>query len=742
VDPFFTDTGAAGTAGTAASATKWAVKNSFELKNARDVLAEGNVFENVWVAAQPGYPIVFTPRNQSGNAPWCVVERVTFQNNLIRHTAGGINILGTDDIYPSGTTNNIIIRGNVFDDMNTSWGTGAKGIQIGDGGYAYTIDHNTIDTNVSAIVAVYGGSATSPTQINQFVYTNNMSEHRTYGIWGASMATGLSTINAYMPDSIIRRNVLAGGSASKYPADNFFPTVLAWKADFVDFEGADYHLLSSSVFKNAGTDGVDLGAPIDVVMTQAAAAIAGVPVSSAPGPAPVQITTDSLPNETTGQPYSTTLACSGGASPCAWQLVSATLPAGLSFNAATATLSGTPTLVQTGAMTVTAYDPATPSNSATRSFSVTVDAPTLTLSMPAQPQGQVGVAYSLSPSVTGLVGTATWSVASGALPVGVAIDPSTGVIAGTPSVWGTSNALIQVQDSWGGRTDAEPVSITIAPSPIAVSTTTLGTGTYQQFYQSLLNASGGTGNTSWAIVGGALPNGVNADANGAVSGTPVALGSFSVTFSVTDTAWPANQATATLPMAVVAPSFTASMPPAPGAQLGVAYQLAGSASGAVGAVVWSVVSGALPPGLSLDSATGLISGVPSATGAFTAGVRAQDSWDPSRAVTMSVAIAVTQTASALSVATSSLPNGSIGRVYSAGLTAAGASGPVTWVIKSGSLPQGLSLAPDGTISGTPRKQGTANFTVQATDTGAPANVAVKALSIFISKREVAVAAGQ
>ncbi|HWF86101.1 MAG TPA: hypothetical protein VG222_14685, partial [Vicinamibacterales bacterium] len=60
---FFTDAGAAGTAGTPASATKWTVKNLFEVKNAQDVVVEGNVFENLWVAGQSGYPIVFTPRN-------------------------------------------------------------------------------------------------------------------------------------------------------------------------------------------------------------------------------------------------------------------------------------------------------------------------------------------------------------------------------------------------------------------------------------------------------------------------------------------------------------------------------------------------------------------------------------------------------------------------------------------------------------------------------------------------------
>jgi hypothetical protein len=261
--PIFTDMGGAGTSGTPGSATKWSVKNLFELKNAQDVLVEGNIFENLWLADQPGYPIVFTPRNQNGTAPWVVVQRVTFQHNIVRHTAGGVNILGTDNLAPSQLTNHLIIRDNLFDDMGIAYGSGVKTIQIGPGGDAFTIDHNTFITTDTTILALYGGTATAPTPITNLVFTNNMSEHRTYGIFGANFSTGMSSINAYLPGSLIVANVLAGGSASKYPAGNFFPTVAAWDASFVNYAAGDYHLLASSPYKNAGTDGADLGANID-----------------------------------------------------------------------------------------------------------------------------------------------------------------------------------------------------------------------------------------------------------------------------------------------------------------------------------------------------------------------------------------------------------------------------------------------------------------------------------------------
>src|SRR4029079_2824703 len=273
-NPYFTDSGAAGTAGTPSSGPKWAVKNIFELKNAQDVLVEGNVFENLWVADQPGYPIVFTPRNQSGGAPWTIVQRVRFQYNIVRHTAGGVNILGTDNLQPSLRTNHLTIRHNVFDDLTTSaWGSGSKPFQIGDGPDAVTIDHNTVVTTNSTIVSLYGGSTTSPTPITNSAYTNNLSLHNSYGIFGTGLSAGLASINAYLADGVVTRNVLAGGSASKYPAGNFFPTTAAWPSLFVGYAAGNYHLAASSGLVGAGTDGEDIGADIDTVVAQTATAL-------------------------------------------------------------------------------------------------------------------------------------------------------------------------------------------------------------------------------------------------------------------------------------------------------------------------------------------------------------------------------------------------------------------------------------------------------------------------------------
>ena len=66
------------------------------------MLIEGNVLEYTWAAAQVGFAVLFTPRNQDGTAPLSVVEDVTFVNNTVRHVANGVHMLGQDDNNPSG----------------------------------------------------------------------------------------------------------------------------------------------------------------------------------------------------------------------------------------------------------------------------------------------------------------------------------------------------------------------------------------------------------------------------------------------------------------------------------------------------------------------------------------------------------------------------------------------------------------------------------------------------------------
>lgn len=122
----------------------WTVKNLLELKNARRVLIDGNLFEHNWPQSQNGFAILFTVRNQDGSAPWSVVEDVTFSNNVVRQVAAGINILGRDDIYVSQITRNIDIRNNLFEDMSGEFGGNGRLLQLLDGIENIKLDRNSV----------------------------------------------------------------------------------------------------------------------------------------------------------------------------------------------------------------------------------------------------------------------------------------------------------------------------------------------------------------------------------------------------------------------------------------------------------------------------------------------------------------------------------------------------------------------------------------------------------------------
>ena len=545
-NPYFTDSGASGTGGTPNSTgTRWSVKNIFELKNAQEVLVEGNVFENLWVADQPGYPIVFTPRNQSGAAPWVVVQHVTFKNNLIRHTAGGVNILGTDNNNPSQRTNNITVLNNLFDDLTAAtWGSGSRPFIIGDGPDTVTIARNTVISTNSAVIWLYGGSATAPKAVTNAVITDNMAAHNSYGIMGSSFASGQATINAYLPGAIVNGNVLAGGTASKYPTGNFFPTVAAWRAEFVDYAQGDYHLVPQSPYTGRGAD-------IDAITAQTVKALSGD--NSAPAGAVIIITTN-LPDGVLQQPYSQPVECTGGVGGCVWRLMTDSLPAGIDFDATAGLISGVPSEVRTGSISLEAHDPTSPANKDSATLSLTIDPPLFSFNMPAAAAAKVGVPFVLTPTVTGAMGSVTWSVKSGTtLPPGLALDAFSGRIAGTPSSWGAFSALVQAQDSWDeARIHAELVPITVAPTTLAILTAALPAGTIHAVYHAALTATGGTGVTTWTLTpaSGALPAGLTLGANGAISGTPTALGAFSITVQAQDANWPGNVASRPLSLTV------------------------------------------------------------------------------------------------------------------------------------------------------------------------------------------------
>jgi hypothetical protein len=231
----------------------WTVKNLFELKNARRVLIDGNLFERNWVQAQSGFAILFTVRNQDGGAPWSVIEDVTFVNNVVRQAPAGIYVLGRDDAHPSQPARRLVIRNNVFEEVGgPRWGGGGALFQLIGGPADVTIEHNTAFQAGSIIVA-------EGLPVRRFAFRANIVPHNAYGIVGTGTAPGAPTIERYFPDARIEGNIIAGPGTTAYPGKNFFPASLD-AVGFADRTSGDYRLTDGSRYRGAGdrAPGADL----------------------------------------------------------------------------------------------------------------------------------------------------------------------------------------------------------------------------------------------------------------------------------------------------------------------------------------------------------------------------------------------------------------------------------------------------------------------------------------------------
>ena len=236
---------------------EWTVKNLLELKNARRVAINGNLLEYNWPQAQNGFAILFTVRNQDGGAPWSTIEDVTFTNNLIRHVAAGINMLGRDDNNQSQQAKRIAIRNNLFLDVGGSWGNGRL-FQLLDGVSGVTIDHNTAFQTGGI---VFGGDhAPHPA----FVFQNNVVMLKENGVIGSSAGEGNDTLKRYFPDAVFRRNIIIGGTAGRYPSDNFFPAAPK-DAGLTVPQDNDVRLSLARPYAGAATDGRDPGVDLDAI---------------------------------------------------------------------------------------------------------------------------------------------------------------------------------------------------------------------------------------------------------------------------------------------------------------------------------------------------------------------------------------------------------------------------------------------------------------------------------------------
>jgi parallel beta-helix repeat protein len=459
------------------------------------------------------------------------------------------------------------------------------------------------------------------------------------------------------------------------------------------------------------------------------------------GSTTVMINTTALPAGNTGIAYSSTLAVSGGTQPYSWSIISGALPTGLSLNQGSGAISGTPSSAGQSSFTVKVTDSSSPQKSATEALSISITASVtpLVIATGSLPAGDTGIAYSSTLAASGGTQPYSWSIISGALPAGLTLNASSGAISGTPTSAAQSSFTVKVTDSSSPQksaTQALSISITASVTPLVIATGSLPAGDTGIAYSSTLAASGGTKPYSWSIISGALPAGLTLNvSSGAISGTPTSAAQSSFTVKVTDSGSPQKSATQALSISITA----SATPPViatgslPAGDTGIAYSSTLTATGGTKPYSWSIISGALPTGLTLNISSGAISGKPTSAAQSSFTVKVTDSSSPQKSATQALSISITASTTPLAIATGSLPGGDTGVAYSSTLTASGGTKPYSWSIISGALPTGLSLnAGSGAISGTPASASQSSFTVKVTDSSSPQKSATQALSISIT----------
>ncbi len=267
----FTDTGDAGTAAPLPAATRWMVKNLFELKNAQRVLVDSNVMEFCWEMGQVGFAILALPRSEAGKMPWAVTQDLTFTHNLIRHASGAAAIGGSDDAsacrqsaVPCARSSRVLFRDNLFDDLSSKKWRGRGWVIQLLGIDDVTIDHNTA-INDSFSFWLGGKNA-------RLALTNNIAVNHVIG----DSALGQMTFRMYAPDVNFSSNLLIAASANNYdPAGkNLFPPSIA-AVGFRNHQTGDYRLSDNSPYKHKAADGRDPGADITAVQKAVAGVTAG-----------------------------------------------------------------------------------------------------------------------------------------------------------------------------------------------------------------------------------------------------------------------------------------------------------------------------------------------------------------------------------------------------------------------------------------------------------------------------------
>lgn len=338
------------------------------------------------------------------------------------------------------------------------------------------------------------------------------------------------------------------------------------------------------------------------------------------------------------------------------------------------------------------------------------------------PNGTLGVAYEVGLYARGGPLPISWSVSEGSLPTGVNLDATGGILSGVPTAEGLFDFTLRASSGTAFSERQFSVRITSPTVQIAIATQGLRSAIAGRPYQVDLAAVGGVPPYRWTTIGG-VPAGMTLAETGRFEGSPATPGQFPITFSVQDDLM--STATIQLVLNVVSPgqSIQIQQTPLPNAVVGEPFcstenKVTFSARNGIEPYTWSL-TGNLPMGMTFNE-MGELCGTPVLAGAYDLTVRAQDSTGLFDTALFRLTV---QGNDDCAVATFTLPTAQLNQAYNDSdgtavkMSQVSCADPIVWSIVpgSGALPPGLSLAEDGTISGTPTMAGAFAFTAQVLD---------------------------
>ncbi|MCL2092294.1 MAG: putative Ig domain-containing protein [Micrococcales bacterium] len=452
-----------------------------------------------------------------------------------------------------------------------------------------------------------------------------------------------------------------------------------------------------------------------------------------PGPVVPVITLGAVPVGTVGAPYGFTVEAIGNPAPT-FEVSEGDLPPGLALDPASGTIAGTPALPGQYTVTVTAsnvIDGEARSDSVQFTLYVGLPEAGPVITSGAAPAGTVDVEYSFTVQATGNPAP-TFAVTDGDLPTGLTLDVITGTIAGTPTTAGEYVVTITASNMVAGETRSDSVELTFVVGeagaqevPPVITVGVVPDGTVGAAYSFTVQATGSPAPT-FAVTAGALPPGLVLDpVSGSITGTPTAVGEFTVTITASNTVAGQTRSDSVELTFVVGEAGAQEVPPVitvgvvPDGTVGAAYTFTVQATGSP-APTFAVTSGSLPDGLALDPVSGTITGVPSVAGEFTVTITASNTVaGQTRSDSVELTFVVGEAGAAEEppvITVGPVPDGTVGAAYAFTVQATGSPVP-TFTVTDGALPPGLVLDPvSGTIAGTPALPGQYTVTVTASNT--------------------------